>query len=517
MSTLGLRSSTSKSTRNGSKPQQARDNVRDMLVNKMMAKYGKMPNASTVIASRVTKFMQQSRVTEANLKKLEKEILEILSAKPQSVAPAKESPKMPPKEASQPRPISSVSKKSEQAPQVVTSGTKYDYENSEFGEDSEFGLEKRRVPYNEDKEWDAILKFNNDLYKEELRQEEEKKAKQKLIMKAELDRQLQEKRKITQQEQEELHAYEGLQKTHLDIMSAKDKEKVFEQKKQKLTAKEMLDKQLKDEYARKHRLELENKEYEKALVEKAKKELEAEKMALQQKKEMERAYHKRMMEENEANKKKQLEQEQLLREQEKRDLSEYTRILDQQEANRLEMIKTREKKTQNLMNRMADTVIKEMDRKKEEDDLKMLRYQQEKEFRDKLDEEERLRRAKEMQKEMRQQLDQQMNEKKDRASMEKEDSKRQAEVWKKELVLFHEEEKIVKQKVASVNKGHAEFLKRQMEESKKGKKGVMNREEYLMNKRIIEEAERKSKSGTPLTVQDSQQFLMFNLNFSLIL
>eukprot|EP00826_Nyctotherus_ovalis_P036893 TRINITY_DN3314_c0_g2_i6.p1 TRINITY_DN3314_c0_g2~~TRINITY_DN3314_c0_g2_i6.p1 ORF type:complete len:138 (+),score=33.14 TRINITY_DN3314_c0_g2_i6:191-604(+) len=81
---MSIRSGISKA----GKPQQARDNVRDMLINKMMGKYGKYPNAADVICSRVTRFMSQSRVTEANLKKLEKEILDELTAKPKK--PVKE-------------------------------------------------------------------------------------------------------------------------------------------------------------------------------------------------------------------------------------------------------------------------------------------------------------------------------------------------------------------------------------------------------------------------------------------
>ncbi len=507
MSTYGPRSGTAKSTtgagKTANRPQQARDKVRDMLITKLMGKFGKMPNAASIVSSKVTKFMQQSRVTEANLKKLEKEILDTINAKPAAAKPAP-----PPKESAkgleQSRPVSSVSKKSE-APQVVASPSK-DYEGiSDVDPDSL--LEKKKVPYNEDKEWDAILKFNNDLYKEELRQEEERKTQQKKLMKAELDKQLQEKRMITTKIHEEDHAYEGMQKTHLDIISAKDRERVLEQKKQKLTAKEMLDQQMKDEALRKRAQELQNKQYEKALVEKAKRELEAEKAAQQQKRDMEREYHKKMLEENEVNKKKQLEQEAFIKEQEKKDLAEYTKMLEQQDAERLEGIKGREKKTQELMNRMANTVIKELDKKKEADEQKMLKYQQEKELRDKMDDEERLRRIKEMQKEMRSHLDQQMNEKKGKAVMEKEENKRQAEVWKKELAMYQEEEKAIQRKMAVANKDHAEFLKMQMDSGKKGKKNVMNREEYLLNKKLLEEAEKKlgggSSAADPLAVQDS--------------
>ena len=42
---------------------------------------------------------------------------------------------------------------------------------------------------------------------------------------------------------------------------------------------------------------------------------------------------------------------------------EYTRMLEQQEKDRLNEIMNREKRAQDFMNKMADTVIKDMDKK----------------------------------------------------------------------------------------------------------------------------------------------------------
>ena len=169
-------------------------------------------------------------------------------------------------------------------------------------------------------------------------------------------------------------------------------------------------------------------------------------------------------------------------------------MLDQQEVDRLDEIRSRERKTQDLMNKMADTVLKDLDRKRAEEEQKVQQYQQEKELRDRLDDDERLRRIKENQRDMRSYLDKQTDEKKGKTVVEKQESVKQAQIWKKELNMYSEEEKTIKQKVKDSNKEHAEFLKKQMVERKGDKKSTINREEYLLNKDILDKIDNKGHS-----------------------
>ena len=87
-----------------------------------------------------------------------------------------------------------------------------------------------------------------------------------------------------------------------------------------------------------------------------------------------------MMQENEANKKKQLD----IREQERvndiRSMEDYARMLDKQEEDRLNEIKAREERQQLLMARMADTVLKEQKQKNLEEDLMLLKQFDEKSY-----------------------------------------------------------------------------------------------------------------------------------------
>jgi len=491
---MGLRCWTAQGSTRPRKDK-ARDTVKNLLLNKLIKKFGKLPGASTVIPSRINKFIMQNKLTQANFAKLEKEIADALKnpsgnqaqiPKPQPAAP------QPPVAEKPIRPASAKpQKQQEQLPKPKK-------EDNDLERADSFDDDRQRVEYNEDKDWDAILRFNAELYQEEIRQEEEKKKHQKAFMKSELDKQMEEKNKLKAREDEEHHAYTHLQKTHLGFLERKEKEKDETMRKNKVVEKERLDKQLRDEKNRKKLAEMDEKNQKRNIVDRIKLELEEERVSAIKKKQIERDYHKKMIEENEENKKKQTEKQRLDKEQENKDLAQYTKMLDQQEADRIDEIKSREKKTQDLMNKMADTVLKDLDKKRQLEEKKMFKYQQDKELLDKLDDEERLKRIKENQKEMRQYLDKQTQEKRDKEAQEKQVNSKQADIWKKEINLYAEEEKSIRQKIWNVNKQHADFLKDQMASNKKGpKKVIMNREEFLMNKKLLEDIDTKVKEKNP--------------------
>jgi hypothetical protein len=192
--------------------------------------------------------VSQSRLTEANLLKLDKEILEALKGgkeKPAEVAPKPEKVARPQTSSSKAshkqeddkkRPIESLVKSIRKEPLD---------DNLELEDNLDDRSQK--IDYNEDKDWDAILKFNNDLYQEELRQEEDKKYHQKKFIKSELDKQAIEKRELTSKEREEVEAYQSLQKTHLRFLEQKEKDKEEQMRLSKKAEKERLDKQMKEE------------------------------------------------------------------------------------------------------------------------------------------------------------------------------------------------------------------------------------------------------------------------------
>ena len=66
-------------------------------------------------------------------------------------------------------------------------------------------------------------------------------------------------------------------------------------------------------------------------------------------------------------------------------------MLEKQELDRLNEFKAREKRAQEFMNKMADTVIKKMDARQNEEDQKIRRYEMEKEMRERMEDERRMR------------------------------------------------------------------------------------------------------------------------------
>lgn len=55
-------------------------------------------------------------------------------------------------------------------------------------------------------------------------------------------------------------------------------------------------------------------------------------------------------------------------------------MLEKQEADRMREIKAREERQQMFMNRMADSVIKEMDNKAQEEEMKIRKWELEREL-----------------------------------------------------------------------------------------------------------------------------------------
>lgn len=205
------------------------------------------------------------------------------------------------------------------------------------------------------------------------------------------------------------------------------------------------------------------------------------------------------MEEGELNRKRQREEQARIKEQEKKDLENYMHFIDKQEAEQKKREKERERRTQELMSQMADSTMKDIEKKKIEDEERVLRYMQETEIRDRLDEEQRLKRMKENQEDMRNYLKLQVKERKNKAITEKKEDYKQAEMWKKDIQVHEDEERKIRLKILMANREYAEYLKKQMEDNKKSKISTMNKDEYLMNKKLMEEIQSRNRQKHTFT------------------
>lgn len=147
------------------------------------------------------------------------------------------------------------------------------------------------------------------------------------------------------------------------------------------------------------------------------------------------------------------------------------------------------------MNRMADTVIRNMDDRQREEEEKIRRYEMEKEMRERMDDERRFSKTKSEQQRMRDFLAKQMEEKKHREQLEKALNDEQAVMWKQDLNNYTEEERRLNQKISSINKENADFLKKQMEDKHAKAKAKMNKQEFLMNKPLLKEINEKKRTS----------------------
>lgn len=130
------------------------------------------------------------------------------------------------------------------------------------------------------------------------------------------------------------------------------------------------------------------------------------------------------------------------------------------------------------MNKVADTVLKNMQEKQKEDDEKIRRYEMEKELRERVADERRAKKHKNDQHNMRDFLHKQMEEKKRKEGLEKALNDEQAAMWRTDLANYTEEERRLYEKIHDINKDNAEFLKLQIEGKHAKDKRRMNKAEF---------------------------------------
>lgn len=448
----------------------SKDKVRGLLINKLKKKFGNSSAASEAIETKVVKFLSQSRITEANLRKLEQEIMISLN-------PTKERSKE-----------SLHSKSLERKGKYREVPKKKVYEK-----DMSVNHGKSPKAADEERDWNAIHKFNAELHMEEILQDEERRRLERSMMKEILQQQEREKKEIDARMKEEQSQYQHRRLQHLKLIDLREEQWQKARKEYVLREKERLERQVREEAVRKRREQETNMKCEQEYVQRVQKEMHEEREAVRLRKEMEREYNRKLMMEAELSKKRQIEELRMAQEKERKEMLSYAKVQEQQEASQKREAKERELKAQSLMSQMANSTIKSKNRQREEEANKILQYQREKELRDKLDEEERLRYIDASKREMRSFLFQQMEEKARKELEERRSDVRQAEMWRKDAKLHVDQERMVRQKVLSANKEHAEYLKRQMAAERKERTTVMDNNEYLMNKKTLESINARKK------------------------
>mmetsp|Transcript_6278 Transcript_6278/g.6163 ORF Transcript_6278/g.6163 Transcript_6278/m.6163 type:complete len:503 (-) Transcript_6278:33-1541(-) len=460
---------------------QEREDLKGMLITKFKKKYGdKVPG---FIDKEVENFMKAETLTEANLQKLDERIRKKAEGDydTQSVRSHQSVPKSQQSAPSVRSGQSQKSKASRQAPVDQQS----DYDGLSVTSSQ---VTASYVPDDNEDEWAAIIDHDTLMYREEERARLRRENENKVKLKRELDRQLGEKEIRKHMEVEENKLYEEAQKKNLEMMEDREKQRDQEYRDKIMQEKALRDKQLQEEKRRKRLDERQQKELDTKLVTRLKEELTNEQMNFEERRREERAYMQRMMRENEENKKKQQEYKEQERQNDVNSMEDYARMLDRQEQDRLNEIKAREERQQQLMARMADTVLKEQDQRNKEEDLMLLKQIEEKERLERLEDERRFQRQQIQKEELRKYLDQQVEDKKKRKVADKMNHEEQADMWKKDSEDFFRLEDDRKRREKEINKVHAEMLKQQMaEKDSKKARAKMNMEEVRMNRDLLKQ------------------------------
>eukprot|EP01017_Pseudomicrothorax_dubius_P003362 TRINITY_DN10463_c0_g1_i7.p1 TRINITY_DN10463_c0_g1~~TRINITY_DN10463_c0_g1_i7.p1 ORF type:complete len:329 (+),score=160.90 TRINITY_DN10463_c0_g1_i7:35-1021(+) len=310
-------------------------------------------------------------------------------------------------------------------------------------------------------------------------------------IKMELDQQIEEKKRVKEMEREELNRYNDLQKQLLNNAETREKTKDEERKQRNLHEKLSRDKQLQEENLRKKLERRQEKEMDNLLVTKIKEELELEQYQMAQKRQAERDRFKKVLQENEENKRKMIEDARNEKLADIRAQEEYTRLIEKQEAEREKELHDREERAKKLMNMMADTIIKDQKAALLDEEKKILKYYLEREDKAMKDEENRKKKLFEQKLEVKKFLDKQVEERNYRKHEEQEFNKRQADIWKKDTDDFFDNERKKNDYIKDVNRQHAEILKQQIGSTSKNSLSKMNVQELLMNKRRLKEVGEK--------------------------
>ena len=471
---------------------QEREELKGLLISKFKKKYG----GAQFIDKEVENFIKTENLTEANLRRLDDKL-----AKRQEMQPGSQSGS----KAGSVKSMSNQSVHSQKSQASQKSAARAPSERSaprDPSEDDARSVASSQsyqssvyVPEDDEDEWAAILEHNTIMYREEERQRLLREQENRVKMRKELDRQMQERGQRKRQEVEENLLYEEAQVKNIELMAAREQQKEQEMKNKINQEKRMRDKQLSEEMKQKRDEDRRVKEMESRTVKRLHEELDNERRSQEDKRREEREYMLKMYHENEDNKRKMLEIQEEEKQRDQKAQEDYARMLDRQEEDRLNEIKAREERQQQLMARMADTVLKEQNLKSKEEDMILMQQIDEREQLDRMEDERRMQRMREQQMQTRAFLEQQMVEKEAKRKQDKESHAEQATMWKRETEEYGVLEKDRNGRQKNINKAHQEVLRQQMLEKKvKKARPNMNPEELAINKRLLKNM-RDGKKG----------------------
>ena len=349
------------------------------------------------------------------------------------------------------------------------------------------GYERLFKFFSEGNEWEAIVKYNKDLYDQEIEEEKRRKFENKIRLRKDLEKQIKEKVKRDYADSLEEKKYKQIFNEH-----NKQMEKIENEEKDIIHRRLLLEKKAQAEQIKtrkiKERLEmLREKKFDKNTIEAVKEELEKEKQYLKEKKLKETEQIRKDMKEAEENIKLKHEKIKKSKEEDK---------IFCQDLEKSEILKEMER--QKILERMRNVrhykenpnvkkIIEKIKKDEEEEDEKLKIYLiNKKKLEDEKEEREKNRRL-QMRYDLKKYLEIQIEEKKREKEFEKGLWKEQGKIWNIDSEIYLKEQKDIEDKIKMMNLRNAEKLREQIQYRKNDmiRKKSMSVMEYSLNKNTL--------------------------------
>jgi hypothetical protein len=504
---------------------QKRQKLRDLLIDKFSHKYHLGRNSS-LIEDEITKFLQQEKLNDVDLQRLDNRIKRIISQdisqrnlkdtltktlnynqqneneqkqdlnlpQEESIYPANYKP--PESTINQPksnlrsasyqnnsRPLSSQTYIRNDKLNLAKNKNKYKNPEEELAAlEKELAEEEERElrekgfyhPLNNDlslkkldmkkygNEWAAMAAYDKKIYEQQLLDERIRNTQLKKRTKADLDEQVKEKIKKEYEDELKEKEYDKLFKEHQKKLDQIEKEKEELIRQQYLREKESRENQLKDNYIRKRIDELKDKKFDKKIIKTIKSEIENEKRQFAEEKRKRNAELNKALEQNEQNRKNQ----KLIQERQK---AEDLQFLDEErkmdlrlEQQREYLLKQIKNKSERYTNQAAIDKVNKIKKDQEEEEKKMIFYMNEKA---RIADEKEMKekiRRAQEKKELKKYYDMQVEEKQKDVDFEKILDGEQARIWKRDCEKYFEDEKRIAKIIRDKNIRNLNTIKEQM-------------------------------------------------------
>lgn len=462
-------------------------NLCKLLIAKYKRRFGKSVSSGVIVAQ-VNRFVDTMPLTGRNLEILEQRILAAAGQTKGKKVQIAESAR----QDSQHTPMEGLSDNKQNQENVQQNE---EVNRREFGaspgkaQDEHAAAGESSVPMTEDEEWDSIMKYNQQLYKEEARQEQLKKQREKRYLMNELRKQMSDKEATKKAMEDEETQYVMYQTDYLRKQREQDQRRDEERRRLVLSERELRDRQLAEEAIRRQMEEEEGKEQDRRMVERMREETEAARRTEMRKKELQREITTKMVEESLRMKELQKVQEVAEKEQDVARQKRQQEIAEMQEREWKENMRRKDERNRLLMENSQKTGGAKAQREEAELEDRRMREQM-RIMNDRKDEEERIKllNREEAKRHMQAMLERQMEDRQRRKNAEAEEDRSQALMWQQENELFRQQEEASRKRQEEFKRRHQDYLMNQMVKTRQANngRGMTYRDKFL-NKKIIED------------------------------